>query len=215
MNKSIDKLVSIHGDKKLELKNLGKQIAESETFTVVAFVDLSDSTQLKQQKESHTWLGHIHGFIKFIDTKCQSVGGVTVKRIGDELMLTFASTKDSESFVESIISDNDSSLYTFEIALDAGKAFHFKFDNLIDDPYGSVIDRCARIAKLAGSGTVLCSSNYLASITEQDKYISIGSFSLRCFYEPENLFIRSLVITNSEIYLEPLLSSVRSCLAKH
>lgn len=209
MNKSIDDLVVTHREKQFELLALGRQIAQSATAVVVAFVDLSESTQLKQDREPDAWLGYVYGFIQLIDEKCRTAMGITVKRIGDELMLTFPDAAKAESFLQSLIVDVNSFQYTFKIALDAGDAYHFKFsDNLADDPYGPVVDRCARIAKLAGPKTILCSSSYRSQVTNQDEYISIGAFSLRGFKEPANLFVRSLISVDSDSYVQPLLSAV-------
>ena len=92
-----------------------------------------------------------------------------------------------------------------------GDAYHFKFsDNLADDPYGPVVDRCARIAKLAGPRTALCSSAYRGQVANPNEYISVGAFSLRGFNEPANLFIRSLVPLDSEAYVQPLLSAANN-----
>jgi class 3 adenylate cyclase len=208
MSKSIDDLVVTHREKQVELLALGRQIAQSATPVVVAFVDLSESTELKQDNEPDAWLGYVFGFIQLIDKRCREAHGTTVKRIGDELMLTFSDTAKSEAFLQSLIADADSSQYTFKIALDAGDAYHFKFsDNLEDDPYGPVVDRCARIAKLAGPRTALCSSAYRGQVENPDQYSSVGAFSLRGFHEPENLFARSLVPIDSDAYVQPFVAA--------
>jgi class 3 adenylate cyclase len=208
MSKSIDDLVAAHRVKQLELLRLGQEIAESATPIVVAFVDLSESTQLKQDNEPDAWLGYVYGFLKLIDDKCQAANGTTVKRIGDELMVTFSDTSKSETFLQLLIADADSVQYAFKIALDAGDAYHFRFSaNLADDPYGPVVDRCARIAKLAGPRTVLCSNAYRENVANPDEYISVGNFSLHGFPSPQNLFIRSLVPVDSEAYAKPLLDA--------
>lgn len=211
MSRSIDDLVATHREKQLELLALGRKIAQSATATVVAFVDLSESTALKQSSEPDGWLGYVYGFIEFIDEKCRAAQGTTVKRIGDELMLTFPTVTLAETFLRSLLSDPTTSDYTFKVALDAGDAYHFKFsDNLADDPYGSVVDRCARIAKLAGPRTALCSSSFREKAENPNDYKPVGAFSLRGFREPENLFVRALASTEPDSYLQPLLSSVDS-----
>ncbi|MDO8291865.1 MAG: adenylate/guanylate cyclase domain-containing protein [Gallionella sp.] len=208
MTKSIDNLVSTHLEKQLELVTLGRKIAQSATPVVVAFVDLSESTQMKQDHQPDIWLGYVFGFIQFIDQKCRAANGTTVKRIGDELMLTFSDVPSCEAFLQALIDDADSHQYTFKIALDTGDAYHFKFsENLADDPYGPVIDRCARIAKFAGAKTALCSSAYHKQVTTRNSYISVGTFSLRGIREPENLYVRPLVSVDTDSYLKPLLSA--------
>ena len=81
-------------------------------------------------------------------------------------------------------------------------------EHLADDPYGRVVDRCARIAKHAGAGTVLCTGDYRNELGDPREYISMGSFALRGFRETEELFARSLLKVDSEEYLKPLVSAV-------
>jgi hypothetical protein len=132
-----------------------------------------------------------------------------VKRIGDELMITFRDVRASENFVGSLITDTILLTYRYKTAIDFGPAYHFRFlERLADDPYGPVVDRCARIAKYAGAGTVLCSGDYRSQVSSPVAYVSMGSFALRGFPRPEELFARSLIEVNSEEFLKPLVSTV-------
>ncbi len=99
--------------------------------------------------------------------------------------------------------------YQYKIALDYGKAYHFRFlEHLPDDPYGQVVDRCARIAKRAVAGTVLCGGEYRSQFGNSCPYVSMGKFSLRGFPQPEELFLRSIVGVDSEEYLKALIIAV-------
>jgi class 3 adenylate cyclase len=71
----------------------------------VAFVDLAESTQMKQDREPPEWLGSIFEFIKRVDQRARDADGTVVKRIGDELMITFKDVQASERFVGSLITD--------------------------------------------------------------------------------------------------------------
>jgi len=98
--------------------------------------------------------------------------------------------------------------YRYKITLDYGSAYHFRFlEHLPDDPYGPMVDRCARIAKYAGAGTVICTGEYRNQLGNPAAYVSIGSVPLRGFRNPEELFSRSLVEVDSEEYLNPSFST--------
>lgn len=107
-------------------------------------------------------------------------------------MLTFESVEQAEIFLEEIESNSDlKHKYRYKIALDYGTAYFFRFSEVMpDDPYGVAIDRCARIAKLAESGAVLCGSAYVKKLVNQVNYWSAGKFSLKGISEPEEIFIR-------------------------
>jgi hypothetical protein len=103
-----------------------------------------------------------------------------VKRIGDELMVTFKDLAGAECFVDSPVTDTVLQTYQYKIAVDFGSAYHFRFvEHLADDPYGPVVDRCARIAKYAGPSTVICSRAYRNRVANPAAYVSIGNFALR------------------------------------
>lgn len=174
------------------------------------FVDLSDSTAMKQGREPEEWLGSVFEFIR----RCEYLAGITsgtvVKRIGDEVMLTFAQCGDSENFVEKLISDAVMSRHRYKVSVDTGKAYHFRFiSHLEDDPYGPVVDRCARIARLAMSGCLVCSSDYLGLVQVKDKYVEGGIFTPKGFESPVKLFVRSLIEVDSSVYLQPLMAALR------
>jgi class 3 adenylate cyclase len=207
--KHIDELVESRNRNRDEFVEICNKIASSAMQTVVAFVDLAESTQMKQDREPEEWLGYVYKFIRRVGQLAGGVGGTVVKRIGDELMVTFKDVQASERFVDSLIADKALQMYRYKIALDFGNAYHFRFiEHLPDDPYGPVVDRCARIAKIAAAGVVLCASEYLNQLGNTAGYVSMGRFALRGFSKPEELFARSLVQVDSDDYLKPLLSAV-------
>ena len=205
--KHIDKLVTTRMLKQDELVEIGRKIAALSTPIVVAFVDLAESTQMKQDRKPEEWLGYIFEFIKHVEQRAQEAKGLVVKRIGDELMVTFQSVQASERFVDSLIARPAGQMFRYKIAVDFGNAYHFRFiEHLPDDPYGPVVDRCARIAKYAGAGTIICSGDYRNQVDNPASYVSAGSFTLRGFRDPEELFARSLVVVDSEKYLKSLIN---------
>jgi class 3 adenylate cyclase len=213
-NKSIthlDELVATQTQKQAELLAVGRQIASSATPIVVAFVDLAGSTQMKQDRGPEEWLGHVFEFIQRVDQRARAANGTVVKRIGDELMVTFKHVQASECFIDSLITDTVLHTYRYKIAIDYGSAYHFRFlEHLPNDPYGAMVDRCARIGKYAGAGTVICTGEYRNQLGNPAGYVSMGRFALRGFPTPEELFARSLVQVDSGEYLKPLVSAVNN-----
>ncbi|MHB8519819.1 MAG: hypothetical protein ACYDH9_03580, partial [Limisphaerales bacterium] len=97
--------------------------------------------------------------------------------------------------------------YRYKVGLDTGKAYHLTFgSHTSDDPYGSVVDRAARIAKLAGPDGVLASGDYVRAIG-QEHYRSAGEFLMKGFTAPQKVFLRQPTKAD-ENYLKPLLASL-------
>ncbi len=207
--KHIDEIVENLQKKAKEMKDLGREIRESATSLVVAFIDLADSTLIKEEVDPEEWLGYIYSFIRSVDQVAREVGGTVVKRIGDELMLTFTNVENSEQFLSNIISDASLAEFRYKVALDYGDIFLFRFKpELENDPYGPIVDRCSRIAKLAGPGVVLCSSDYWRVIGDKEKYISVGQIKLKSFREPQALYMRPLSSEVPDTYWEPLIKAI-------
>lgn len=85
--KHIDDLVTTRNQKQAELLVIGREIASSSTPIVISFVDLAESTQMKQDREPEEWLGYVFEFIQHVDQRARDADGSVVKRIGDELMV--------------------------------------------------------------------------------------------------------------------------------
>lgn len=203
--KSIDDLVTARRRKKSELAELGAEITASARPIAVCFVDLADSTALKHDRDPEEWLGYVFDFVQMVDHVAVAAGGTVVKRIGDELMITFGGVADAESFIDSAATNELLGQFKFKIAVDFGDAYHFRFiENLADDPYGPVVDRCARIAKLVSAGAVLTTREYIQRLENPSDYVSLGQFSLKGIPEVQELYVRSLLDVDSEQYLAPL-----------
>jgi class 3 adenylate cyclase len=207
--KNIDDLVTLLRSKRAELTALGNEIESSASETVVAFVDLSSSTELKNEVEPQEWLGYVYEFLQSIAQSTKESGGVVVKRIGDELMLTFKTTAMCETFLDMIMQKELLNRYTFKIGVDFGSAFHFKFaEHLESDPYGQVVDRCARIAKLAGAGSIVVSCFYRDALDQPSKYVEVGEFHLKGIPTPVQVFLRPLHGDASNEYIQPLIDAL-------
>jgi class 3 adenylate cyclase len=98
--KHIDELVAKQKQKLNELREIGQEITSSATPIVVAFVDLAKSTQMKHDTVPEEWLGYIFDFTKRVGQKAKEADGSMIKRIGDELMVTFKEGLAAERFVD-------------------------------------------------------------------------------------------------------------------
>ena len=95
----------------------------------------------------------------------------------------------------------------FKAAFDFGPAYHLQFiEGREDDPYGLVVDRCARIAKLARPGAMLVTGQYFDEVRNKSTYLEVGSFPLKGLREKCAIYLKSLWTPNTEEYLQPLLA---------
>jgi class 3 adenylate cyclase len=211
-SKHIDALVKKYLGQLRQADELGKSIEDQAKPTAVLFIDLADSTAMKSATSARSWLGHIFTFISVISELANKGSGTVVKRIGDEVMLTFDTTASSEQFLDSLAESKLHEHFHFKIATDYGKAYHFKFESgLAEDPYGTVVDRCARIAKYCKPGVTLCSGDYVRGVGNESFFYPLGSFSLKGLPDPEAIFVRKPQPSPpSKEYLEPLLAALNA-----
>ena len=110
-------------------------------------------------------------FSLFINTLTPSVEkckGNVIKRIGDEIMATFSDVADSEEFINVILSDKTLKKYDFKIGVDFGDVFNLQFETNTDDPYGTIVDRCARITGLIKGSLLFASDSYVKMLRSKD-----------------------------------------------
>ncbi len=208
-SKHIDEKIKERALKRAEIEDLGEEIAQSAKPVVIAFIDLSDSTTMKFDRKPEEWLGSIYEFLTRVGGLVMENGGVVVKRIGDEIMATFKEVSESERFLFSVRNSTPLRGYKFKIAIDYGDAYHFKFiDGREDDPYGTTVDRCARIAKLGQAGTLLCSGFYRDQLTATAEYTYVGDFALKGLKDRCAIHYAAIHTIDSAKYLEPLLENV-------
>lgn len=211
-SKSVDELVKKRQQHLNSLSEVAVEIRRSARKAAILFVDLSDSTAMKEGTDAEVWLAYVFDFIRRVEEIAKQFGGTVVKRIGDELLLTFESTVRSDDFIDALVKDNTLTAYQFKVAADFGDVFFFRFiDHLEDDPYGTPVDRCARIAKLATAGTVVCTSAYEAEIRNKDLYMDAGPQKLAGITQPETIFVRRRDgVDDPARYLKPLLDSLNN-----
>jgi class 3 adenylate cyclase len=206
MAESVDTLVTAYLRTEDELGVLGKQIASSSRNLAIIFVDLSGSTELKHQVSPARWLGYVVRFLHTTADLAVKNAGTIVKRIGDELMLTFEDAADAERFIEATQTDESMRNFAFKTAADFGETYAMSFAaDAAFDPYGSTVDRAARIAQLATRNIVLASKDYVDQL-KAHAYTPIGALPLKGIPEPTNLFLRAEAAGDREKFLEHLKS---------
>jgi class 3 adenylate cyclase len=191
--KSVDELLKSFSEKESELSGIGDSIKETSQPLAIVFMDLVDSTIIKQRLAPERWLGYVFRFIQTVTHLAALTKGTVVKRIGDELLITFDNVDDAESFITTVNNPSHLDGYNFKIAADYGEVYHFQFDEALEkDPYGNVVDRCARLAKLAGPTVTLCSASYTAAVNKGGAiYHSLGKFKLKGFEDAQEIFLRA------------------------
>jgi hypothetical protein len=145
-----------------------------------------------------------------VSENIHAAGGTLVKRMGDGLLATFDQVPAAETFLDLLETSPLLSSYTFKTAADFGEVYFFKFEpHLAQDPYGACVDRCARFLHLSTPGANLCGAAFAKASKDKDRFFNAGSFALRGFSEPQQVFFR-LRPPNASIdrYLEPLLKAL-------
>jgi class 3 adenylate cyclase len=202
-----------------ELALLGQEIAASAAATVVLFIDLTDSTLMKYQKPAEEWIGLVYEFIKRCDIVAQDCGGFVVKHIGDEVMVTFPHVPSAECFISTILSDSTLIRYRYKAAADFGEAYfmhshrHRRWARSCPwpaphDPYGRVVDRCARIVALAPPGAILCSEEYKDAVSAGAEFPLAGTRLLKGVVDPCRIYFRHVpecpTVSSGPCLVEPL-----------
>lgn len=206
--KSVDDLLRRFSEKESELSGIGENIKESAQTVAVVFMDLADSTIIKQRLAPVQWLGYVFRFIQSVSHLARHSEGTVVKRIGDELLISFDDVGDAESFITTVSSSSLLDGYDFKIAADYGEVYHFQFEEALEkDPYGNAVDRCARLAKMAGPGVILCSASYAVDANDGEAiYRSLGKFKLKGFADVQEVFLRANdSAEDTDDYHKPLL----------
>lgn len=210
---NVTNLIQALSLKRRQFQELGAQLRRSARPTIVCFVDLADSTAIKNNVPAEEWLGYIFEFLNATAKHASTAGGKIIKRIGDEIMISFADVKAAEAFLNGLSTDKNLDASIYKVAIDFGEAYYLKFaKGLENDPYGTVVDRCARIAKLANPGVILASQAYTRQLYN-GPYVSAGKFQLKGIPEAEEVFFRQPSVGETS-YLKPLLDALNSTTGK-
>lgn len=210
-NKTINTIVN----KKIEndnlVKDLRNQLKDGCKKSVIVFVDLCKSTDLKQDKDDIDWLCDIYSFINEVQTIGINNNGTIIKRIGDEIMLEFSNLIDSENFLTELDSNDLLNQFDYKIGCDYGDVYYFHYDNSVDDPYGTTVDRCARIIGLARGSVIFVSEYYRNELNEEKRnsYFHIGNFVLKGIKNTTGIYVRN-EDHKTQDYFQPLIKKLNS-----
>jgi len=147
-----------------------KTIRDGFVNRAIVFIDIVGSTAFKLNYPTNPeiWILRVKQFSELLANAVKNCSGSVVKYIGDEVMASFDNVNDAQNLVARV-AEIENSLRQgtgFEtrvkIAVDFGFVYELKFeDHSIQDPQGTVVDRCARIAKYGMPGEVLASSSFV------------------------------------------------------
>lgn len=211
----VDGLVNRRTQLQKGLQEIKAAIQDSKKEIAICFIDLADSTSIKETMTDDEWLQYIYEFLTEVDILARQSNGEVIKRIGDEVMISFDKFQNSEIFTGKISKSSNLDKYKFKIGLDFGEVFYLKFEShLKNDPYGSVVDRCARIAGLSKSGIMTCSDSYYSRVKEKSSYIILESVKLKGISGACTLYATSIFGSNSEEYTRPLRKAIEDSVHK-
>jgi class 3 adenylate cyclase len=141
----------------------------------VAFVDMAGSTSFKIDKQGQPdeWISRLEQFIDHVSAQVRETGGEVVKYIGDEVMALFRGTSPAGSALklaerigamQEHLSKATGVSTKLKVAVDAGDAYLLRLEgHAVPDSQGTMVDRCARIARYADPGTVLFSAQFVTA----------------------------------------------------
>jgi hypothetical protein len=114
-----------------------------------------------------------------------------VKRIGDEIMLTFPTAAAADGFMRSLEEHDTLRHYRLKASADWGIMYPVAFtDTTSLDPYGPIVDRAARLAHLATAATTLASKEFVNALPAPHAYQLLGTFPLKGIPQQQEIFIR-------------------------
>lgn len=205
---TVDNLVSKNISLMTEVMSIKNKIAETKINKVILFVDLCNSTELKQNKEDLDWLTDVVLFINILTTNVEKNKGNVIKRIGDEIMATFSDVSDSEKFINDILSDKTLNKFDFKIGVDFGEVFNLQFETNTDDPYGTIVDRCARITSLIKGSLLFASDSYVKALSSNNNYTYLDEFPLKGISQKTTIWYRELTDIIPDSYYSSLLNAL-------
>ncbi len=159
-----------------------KKIREGFQEKTIIFIDVVNSTEFKTRytENPEVWILRVKQFSDILAIAVTRCNGKVVKFIGDEVMASFENINDAKNMVARV-SEIEESLKKgtgfetrIKVTVDFGSVYELEFDNhTVPDPQGSIVDRCARIAKYATAGEVLSSSSFVEK-TPQLNWKKVG-----------------------------------------
>jgi class 3 adenylate cyclase len=168
---------------------------------VVMFIDLVGSTEYKDKNPSEeVWLPRLAAFLGGV-SQIVGVHGRVVKYVGDEVMAVFEgsdSVLSAEQAAEQVLVfclNSGVSNFRVKIGLDFGLVSMLDFRSIsqsgaeiLGDPQGLVVDRCARLVSRALPNTALASSDLVKQSRNAKKWRKAGTLRAKGIGKPTPAF---------------------------
>ncbi len=171
----LDKLLSAAKDADLKTGRNG--------MASVMFTDIADSSAIAAAVGDTIWIKAIHSHLEILTTIIAEHSGTLVKSLGDGTMSTFSSARAAmtaaNSIQKQIASQQDEPKLQVRIGINTGDVVQAG-----DDFFGTVVNKAARIAGIAGAGEV--------RISDATR-IMVGGASEFHFSDPANVTLKGLV----------------------
>jgi class 3 adenylate cyclase len=191
------KLEKTESEIRILVKDAKKNVRTGLRDTVVIFIDMVDSTRLKvkYKDKPEKWVSKLYEFSSIVSLYIKECQGTPVKYIGDEVMAEFkkpSRIKDAINFLNRIddiereISKATKDETKVKVSIDCGKVYYISYKgHKVEDPQGTPIDRCARIAKYCQPGTILTSAAFVEKCPQRDIWKKLGAVKLKGLGETE------------------------------
>ncbi len=154
----------------------------SREFKVVLFVDMADSTAMKEKTPEVSWLNTTMWFYKVASEIIQEFGGTIVKYIGDEVMAVFnddyaaeainAGIKIHESIAKAV--KDKMIVCNCSIGIASGDVTRIETPSNAEDFIGSVVDRAARLCNDASPKAVFVDKATISTAQMRKVCSSLG-----------------------------------------
>ena len=146
------------------------------------FTDIANSSAIAAATGDTIWIKAIHSHLEILTYIIAENGGTLVKSLGDGTMSTFSSTRAAmtaaNSIQEQISSQQDEPKLQVRIGINTGDVVQAG-----DDFFGTVVNKAARIAGIAGAGEI--------RISDATR-IMVGGASEFQFSDPANVALKGL-----------------------
>ncbi|MEM7438407.1 MAG: adenylate/guanylate cyclase domain-containing protein [Pseudomonadota bacterium] len=138
-------------------------VHEEETVTVV-FADISGSTALYQRVETAQAHAMISACLELLKTTVAENNGDFVHSRGDDVVCTFAETRDAFQTVRDMLARTDGADLLVHIGLDRGPVIRVR-----DDIFGNCVNVAARLSGLAKENEAFCTNTIRDALTDEQR----------------------------------------------
>lgn len=144
---------------------------ESRVYRVVMFVDMSDSTTMKEKEAEASWLTTYGWFFDKIAESIEGFGGIIVKYLGDGVMAVFDDEHAAEAINAAIRIQEEIAIGTENrrvvlhccVGIATGEVVEFQTARGDTDYIGTVVDRASRLCGAASPKAIFVDKSTIAT----------------------------------------------------